>query len=142
MLYILILKKEKFNMKRIVILLLTILLTKIICFSNNISINQDSTVLITSQELKQINLIFVEHEKLREENVLLYKQINNYKEEVKTLEKVDSVRKIQITEIQQCCNERTDNLNKEIKKKNRALRAWQIGGVTLSVGLLIFLILK
>ena len=73
---------------------------------------------------------------------MLYKQINNYKEEVKTLEKVDSVRKIQITEIQQCCNERADNLNKEIKKKNRALRAWQIGGVTLSVGLLIFLILK
>ena len=142
MLYILILKRKKFNMKRIVILLLTILLTKIICFSNNISTNQDSTVLITSQELKQINLIFVEHEKLREENVLLYKLINNYKEEVKTLEKVDSVRKIQITEIQQGCNERADNLNKEIKKKNRALRAWQIGGVTLSVGLLIFLILK
>ena len=129
-------------MKRIVILLLTILLTKIICFSNNISTNQDSTVLITSQELKQINLIFVEHEKLKDENVLLYKQINNYKEEVKTLEKVDSVRKVQITEIQRCCNERADNLNKEIKKKNTALRAWQIGGITISVGLLIFLLLK
>lgn len=34
------------------------------------------------------------------------------------------------------------HLEKELKKKNNRLIAWEIGGVTVTVGLLLFLLLK
>nr|DAT77792.1 MAG TPA: hypothetical protein [Caudoviricetes sp.] len=35
-----------------------------------------------------------------------------------------------------------DNLNKEISKKNKTIMAWKVGGVTVTVGLVIWLLLK
>ena len=35
-----------------------------------------------------------------------------------------------------------ENLNKTIKKKDRAVTCWKIGGITVSIGLILFLILK
>ena len=134
-------------MKRITLLLLITLLVKIMCFSSNTSrvIRQDSTVLITSDQLKYANLIFVEHKKLLEENRLLYQQVENYKAKTNILLKTDSLRVKQIANYQHI-NEghilQIDNLNKAIKKKDRTVTCWKIGGITVSIGLVLFLLLK
>ena len=134
-------------MKRITLLLLITLLVKIMCFSSNTSrvIRQDSTVLITSDQLKYANLIFVEHKKLLEENRLLYQQIKNYKAKTNNLLKTDSLRVEQIANYQHINEEyilQIDNLNKAIKKKDRTVTCWKIGGITVSIGLVLFLLLK
>lgn len=134
-------------MKRIVILFLTILLVRTMCFSSNTSeiTEQDSTVSITSDQLKYANLIFVEHKKLLEENGLLNLQIQNYQAKTDYLLKTDSLRVVQITNYQHI-NEtyatQIEDLNKAIKKKDRAVTCWKIGGITVSVGLVLFLLLK
>ena len=134
-------------MKRITLLLLITLLVKIMCFSSNTSrvIRQDSTVLITSDQLKYTNLIFVEHKKLLEENRLLYQQVKNYKAKTNILLKTDSLRVEQIANYQHINEEyilQIDNLNKAIKKKDRTVTCWKIGGITVSIGLVLFLLLK
>lgn len=128
-------------MKRIATLLLIIILATITCSSSNTLIitPQDSIVSITAQQLKYTNLIFIEHKKLLEENSLLYKQINNYQLEVKTLEQIDSIRKSQII------NERIlyENQIKDLtSKKNKTITLWKIGGITVSASLVLLLLLK
>ena len=134
-------------MKRITLLLLITLLVKIMCFSSNTSgvIKQDSTVLITSDQLKYANLIFVEHKKLLEENRLLYQQVKNYKAKTNNLLKTDSLRVAQMSNYKLINREysiQIDNLNKAIKKKDRTVTCWKIGGITVSIGLVLFLLLK
>ncbi len=134
-------------MRRIVILFLTILLVRTMCFSSNTSevTKQDSTVSITSNQLKYANLIFVEHKKLLEENGLLHQQVQNYQVKTDYLLKVDSLRVMQISNYQNI-NEayvtQIEDLNKAIKRKNRAVTCWKIGGITVSIGLVLFLLLK
>lgn len=99
-------------------------------FSKNI-LNGDSTLLITSKELKEINIIFSEHKKLLNENQLLYKQIEEYKLSNSTLEKLDSIKTINI-----------QSLNKEIDKKKKNLLVWKIGGISVSTILLILCLFK
>lgn len=126
--------------KRLLILLLTILLTKTTSFSLTISkgIEKDSIVSIAPIQLKETNLIFAEHQKLLNENRLLFEQINNYKEDNKLLMQSDSIRQVQI----QAYKNLNETLNKNINKKNKALFFWKVGGITVSSGLLIFLLLK
>ena len=134
-------------MRRIVILFLTILLVRTMCFSSNISevTKQDSTVSITSDQLKYANLIFVEHKKLLEENDLLTQQVQNYQAKTDFLLRIDSLRVVQITNYQ-LINEtyatQIEDLNKAIKRKNRAVTCWKIGSITVSIGLVLFLLLK
>ena len=87
-------------MKRIATLLLAILLTTTICFSQTTSVetNPDSIVSVTSEQLKYANLIFVEHEKLLIENSLLNTQIGNYQSKLKLAEETDSLRLSQISQ--------------------------------------------
>lgn len=134
-------------MKRIVILFLAILLVRITCFSSTTSevTRQDSIVSITSDQLKYANLIFVEHKKLLEENDLLTQQVQNYQTKTDLLLRTDSLRVSQITNYQHI-NEayatQIEDLNKAIKKRDRAVTCWKIGGITVSVGLVLFLLLK
>lgn len=134
-------------MKRTLILLLTILLTKMFCFSKT-TLNQtenDSIVCISIQDIKYANLIFAEHNKLMKDNILLSQQIENYKTLTNTLVQVDSLRIEQLNEysiLNQNYQERIEDLNKQIKKKNKTLLIWQIGGITVSTSLLLFLLFK
>lgn len=134
-------------MKRITILFLTILLVRTICFSSNTSeaIRQGSTVSITSDQLKYTNLIFIEHKKLLEENKLLLQQVQNYKVKTNYLLTTDSLRVAQMSNYQlinRGYSTQIENLNKTIKKKDRAVTCWKIGGITVSIGLVLFLLLK
>lgn len=80
-----------------------------------------------------------------EENRLLYEQLHNYQAKTDYLLKIDSIRTVQITNYQRI-NEayvmQIEDLNKAIKRKNRTVTCWKIGGITVSVGLVLFLLLK
>lgn len=95
--------------------------------------------------MKYANLIFVEHKKLLEENDLLTQQVQNYQAKTDFLLRTDSLRVTQITNYQ-LINEtyatQIEDLNKAIKKKDLAVTCWKIGGITVSVGLVLFLLLK
>lgn len=102
----------------------------------------DSTVSVTASDLKYANLIFVEHKKLLTENSLLYQQLGNCIDLNNQLVQVDSLRKEQIFELNKKHTKQINDLNKEIKKKNNSILCWQIGGITISVGLILFLLFK
>lgn len=134
-------------MKKFVILFFLILSMTTTCFSQNISggIEKDSIVLITPNQLKEANLIFVEHQKLLRENDLLFKQISNYKLDNELLLKTDSLRTLQLRNYEgltESYSLKIEQLNKEIKRKNNTLLVWKVGGVTVGVGLLVWLLLK
>lgn len=134
-------------MKKFVILLLTILLATTISFSQNTSneIRRDSIVSITSSQLKETNLIFIEHWKLLRQNDLLSLQVKNYQEENMLLMQSDSLRTMQLRNyerLSKAYSVKIDNLNKEISNKNKTIMAWKVGGVTVTVGLMIWLLLK
>ena len=126
--------------KRLLETLSIILLTTTTSFSSTISsgIERDSIVSITPAQLKETNLIFVEHCKLLIENQLLSEQLNNYKEDNKLLVKADSVRQTQI----KVYKDWNESLTKNLNKKKRTLFFWKIGGITVSSGLLLFLLVK
>lgn len=134
-------------MKKFVILFFLTLLVTITCFSQNIlnKIEKDSIVLITPNQLKETNLIFAEHQKLLKENDLLFKQISNYKLDNELLLYTDSIRNVQIENYKSLIKSydlKIEQLNKEIIKKNNTILIWKVGGVTVSVGLLVWLLLK
>lgn len=80
-----------------------------------------------------------------EENDLLTQQVQNYQVKTDLLLRTDSLRVSQITNYQHI-NEayatQIEDLNKAIKKRDRAITCWKIGGITVSVGLVLFLLLK
>ena len=132
--------------KNITMFLLTLLMTTT-CFSQNIltETKKDSTVLITSEQLKRTNLIFVEHEALLKSNSLLSQQLINYKLSNDLLLKTDSIRKIEIDNyklLTESFNSKINTLNKKIKQKDKVILTLKIGGITVSSGLLLWLLLK
>lgn len=134
-------------MKKLVILLLTTLLLTTTCFSQTISTqtNQDSIVYITSEQLKYTNLIFVEHDKLFNENILLNKQISNYQNKVDILEKSDSLRNVEVGVYKDLSSNYTSQikaLNKTIKNKKKTILGLEIGVVAISVAFLIYGLVK
>lgn len=97
--------------------------------------------MITTQQLKQTNLIFVEHEKLTKENIELNKKIDVQKQMINNYQQVDSLRLLK----EQQYEKQIVDLNKEIKKKSKSnLRnGILIGGVVgISVTSLLFLLIK
>lgn len=130
---------KRFTKKLLVTLSITLLATTT-SFSSTISsgIEKDSIVSITPAQLKETNLIFAEHHKLLIENQLLSEQLNNYKEDNKLLIKADSIRQAQIKTYKNWNESLTKNLN----KKNKTLFLWKIGGIAVSSGLLLLLLIK
>lgn len=126
--------------KRMLMLLLVIMLTTTTSFSSTIlnGTENDSIITLTPSQLKQTNLIFVEHKKLLVENKLLKEQIDNYKEDNELLIKTDSIRISQIN----IYKDLNTSLNKSLKKKYKSLLFWKIGGITISSSFLLLFLLK
>lgn len=134
-------------MRRLVILLSAILLLTITCSSQNISIQTvpDSTVSITCKQLKYANLIFNEHSKLLKENNLLFQQINELNHIITIYDEIDNNREQQIIQYQNITSAyelQVQKLNKDIKRKKNTILGISIGGVTVTAGLLLFILLK
>ena len=121
-------------------LLIIMILTMTTSFSSTIlnGTENDSTIILTPSQLKETNLIFAEHRKLLIENRLLKDQVNNYKEDNNLLIKADSLRVSQISLYKDWNN----SLNKSLKKKNKTLLFWKIGGLTISSSLLLLFLIK
>ena len=133
-------------MKKSAILLLINLWIPTVCFSQNIykypKVINDSLVVITHNQLKATNLIFVEHAKLamlypiQERKIAVYKQLESeYKLN-------DSIKSKQIIEHQNTINENIktiNSLNSTISNKNKKIkriRHWAIGSTIINIGLI------
>ncbi len=106
---------------------------------------QDSTVSVTALELKETNLIFIEHNKFRIENDLLNKQCVNYQNIINNQQQTDSIKTIQLNSYKNKVNSLTldnNNLNKKINHSNKILTIWKVGGFTIFATLLTLLLLK
>ena len=134
-------------MKKIVTLLLTTLLTITTSSSQNISreISVDSTVSITSNQLRYTNLIFVEHEKLLIENSLLNSQLTNYQNKLQLSYEIEQDQLAQINQykiINDAYLLQIEELNRSISNKNRIITGLKIGGLTICVTAAILLFIK
>ena len=108
----------------------------------------DSLVVITPQQLKASNLIFLEHKKLKLERFELNKQLTSYELLTANYAKTDSIRLQQLAraELQmQMYDEAISKQREQIakmNKKNKRLITLSIGGFAISVGLLLALLIK
>lgn len=108
----------------------------------------DSLVVITPQQLKATNLIFLEHKKLKLEVPELNKQILSYESLIKSYEQTDSVRNAQVKRLMlhaQVSEQVMQNQLREINKlesKKKLYKGLAVGGFSVSVVLLITLLLK
>ena len=122
--------------KRVILLLITLLIATI-SFSQTISIG--------TEQLKETNLIFIEHRKLLEENALLYKKLDNFQKSYNILTQIDSVRVKEIAEYKEIVNDRNkqiESLNKEINAKDKAFKGWRIGSILVTGTLALWLLFK
>lgn len=108
----------------------------------------DSLVVITPQQLKASNLIFLEHKKLKLERFELNKQLTSYELLTANYAKTDSIRLQQLAraELQmQMYDEAISKQREQIakmSKKNKRLTTLSIGGFAISVSLLLALLIK
>lgn len=108
----------------------------------------DSLVVITPQQLKASNLIFLEHKKLKLERFELNKQLTSYELLTANYAKTDSIRLQQLAraELQmQMYDEAISKQREQIakmNKKNKRLTTLSMGGFAISVGLLLALLIK
>lgn len=116
-------------------------------FSQTIStpcIIKDSVVLISLPQLKQTNLIFLEHRKLKTTNELLNEQLKNFYVLNKEQERIDSLQKKQLitfSQVVQTQNVEIEDLKKTIdeQKRRSKVKNYIIGGA-LTVTILTVLI--
>lgn len=108
----------------------------------------DSLVVITPQQLKASNLIFLEHKKLKLERFELNKQLTSYELLTANYAKTDSIRLQQLAQAElqmQMYDEAISKQREQIakmNKKNKRLTTLSIGGFAISVGLLLALLIK
>lgn len=120
------------------------------CSSQNIypKLVNDSLIVITPQQLKATNLIFLEHRKLKLELPELNKQIVTYEGLIKSYVITDSVRNAQVERLMlhaQVSEQVMQNQLREINKlesKKKLYKGLTIGGFSVSAVLLITLLLK
>lgn len=103
--------------------------------------------MLTPLQLKKTNLIFVEHAKLKEENILLQNVVNLKDSTINILQESENLRFIQMSDLenlskrqQVTINKLNDDLKKKTKAYNRA-KNWAIGGCTISLGFILLLVL-
>lgn len=116
-------------------------------FSQTIStpcIIKDSLVLISLPQLKQTNLIFLEHRKFKTINELLNEQLKNFYVLNKEQERIDSLQKKQLitfSQVVQTQNVEIEDLKETInkQKKRSKVKNYIIGGA-LTVTVLTILI--
>ena len=79
------------------------------------------------------------------EKKLLLNQLNNYKLDNDLLSYSDSIKSLQVDNYKNLTNSysiQIEELNQEVQKKNKSLLTWKISSITISVGLLVWLLLK
>ena len=134
-------------MRRILIILLISIFQKTLCFSQTIypKIVSDSLVLITSSQLKQTNLIFAEHQKLKSINVQLDAKFDLQEEISSIFNQSAMIKDLQIANLEAIndINKSTLlNINKELNQYKKKQKLLVIGGCTVSASLALLLLFK
>lgn len=135
-------------MKNIVIFLIILSSLSVRGQTTYPKLTSDSLIVITPQQLKATNLIFLEHKKLKLKVPELNKQIVSYESLINSYAKSDSLKNSQMDELtnyievsEQVRENQLREINK-LKSKNQLYKGLSIGGVTVSVMLLITLLIK
>lgn len=131
-------------MKKFGMMLLLILSTVITCFSQDTlgKIVNDSTVLVTSEQLKYANLLFIEHRQLQEVDSLQKILIENYQSKVSYLQNINTLKDNQYKSLVERCDLQVKDLQSTIHKKDRLIKGLKIGSFTIGIGAILLLILK
>ena len=134
-------------MRRILVILLISIFPKILCFSQTTypRIVSDSLVLITSSQLKQTNLIFAEHQKLKSMNVQLDAKFDLQEEISSIFNQSAMIKDLQIANLEAIndINKSTLlNINKELNQYKKKQKLLVIGGCTISASLALLLLFK
>ena len=134
-------------MKKKVVLFLVSLLIPILSFSQDIypKLLNDSLVVITPLQLKKTNLIFLEHRKLKLENNELQLQTAKYKQLYANCLVADSINSTINSELRSELLARDEELRKQLQivsKQKKQIKAITIGGVTVSIALLLFILCR
>ena len=134
-------------MRKKVILFLINLLIPILSFSQDIypKLLNDSLVVITPLQLKKTNLIFLEHRKFKLENNELQLQTAKYKQLYENCLVTDSINSTINSELKSELLARDEELRKQLQivsKQKRQIKAITIGGVTVSIALLLFILCR
>lgn len=134
-------------MKKILLILLISLYPLMQSFSQTTfpKIVQDSLIVITPQQLKHTNLIFLEHSKLRKQVKLVNDKLKLSNEINSNLEKSIVLKDQEIENYKNI--EKTYKseilINEDrLRKQKRKTYKWMIGGIAVSVTSLILLIVK
>ena len=122
----------------------------IACFSQSTYplILNDSLIVISPTQLKQTNLIFLEHKKLSLENNELKIQNENYGKLIFNYQVSDSVKNEQISLLTNSLGEYNSIIEEQkvqigkLQSSKKLYKGIAVGGVTISLGLLILLIVK
>ena len=134
-------------MRRILIILLISIFQKTLCFSQTIypKIVSDSLILITSSQLKQTNLIFAEHQKLKSINVQINTKFGLQEEISSMFNQSAMIKDLQIANLETIndINKSTLlNINKELNQYKKRQKLLVIGGCTISASLALLLLFK
>lgn len=127
-------------MKRSMILLTISLLTTIAISSQNIYPKNigDSLVIITADQLKEANLIFLEHSYLVDENNFLLDEVDLKNELIFNYQQMDSINRaniIKLTNELDFSKSKVDRLNKQLSNHKKYF--W-IGGGALAAAIIAF----
>ena len=134
-------------MRRILVILLISIFQKTLCFSQTIypKIVSDSLVLITSSQLKQTNLIFAEHQKLKSINVQLDAKFDLQEEISSIFNQSAMIKDLQIANLETINDINKSTLlsiNKELIQYKKRQKLLVIGGCTISASLALLLLFK
>lgn len=135
-------------MRKKVILFLISLLIPILSFSQDICYPKtigDSLIVITPLQLKKTNLIFLEHRKFKLENNELKLQTDKYKQLYSNYLVIDSVNASINSQLRTELLVRDEELQKQLKivsSQKKQIKAITIGGITVSVALLVFILCR
>ena len=134
-------------MRRILIILLISIFQKTLCFSQTIypRIVSDSLILITSSQLKQTNLIFAEHQKLKSMNIQINTKFGLQEEISSMFNQSAMIKDLQIANLETIndINKSTLlNINKELNQYKKRQKLLVIGGCTISASLALLLLFK
>lgn len=134
-------------MKKILLISLISLLLPTLGFSQNTfpKIVQDSMIVITPQQLKHTNLIFLEHKKFKSDLLDLNKKLSLQKQINDKLEESLVIQANAIENYKSMESINKDLLYKkdqEIKKYKLSAKGWMIGGISVTVVGVLLLIAK
>lgn len=134
-------------MRKILTILLISIFPRILCFSQTTypRIISDSLIVITPSQLKQTNLIFAEHQKLKSLNIQLDSKYTIQEEISSILNQSTIVKDLQITNLQAINNiNKTTllNTNKELSQYKKRQNILVIGGCTIGASLTLLLLFK